>query len=60
VLILLGDKWEMNDFAVAERKQKQMGGMDTLCLDKKERAMTTAAGKSLVLQFSKVRIFHLV
>lgn len=50
----------MNDFAVAERKQKQMGGMDTLCLDKKERAMTTAAGKSLVLQFSKVRIFHLV
>lgn len=50
----------MNDFAVAERKQKQMAGMGTLHLDKKERAMTAVVGKLLVLQFSKVRIFHLV
>lgn len=50
----------MNDFAVVERKQKQMAGTDTLCLDKKERAMTAVVGKSLVLQFSKVRISNLV
>lgn len=36
VLMLLDNKWEKNDLGDAERKQKEMGGTETVCQDKKE------------------------